>query len=101
MKLVILMLAYNEEDVHLLEDVYLELRPWIKSHPNIALLMDGNGDACPTCNSSNLTEAGTYYTTQANQYLSLRCNDCGALSREMKGEIPLVDRKKLIRTVAR
>ena len=95
------MLEYNEEDVRLLEEVYLELRPWIKSHPNLALLMDGNGDACPTCNSNDLSETGTYYTTQANQYLSLRCNNCGSLSRAMKGEIPLADRKKLVRTVAR
>jgi RNase P subunit RPR2 len=95
------MLAYNEEDVYLLEEVYLELRPWIKSHPNVALLMDGNSNACPTCNSNDLSETGTYYTTQANQYLSLRCNSCGSLSREMKGEIPLKDRRKLVRTVAR
>lgn len=95
------MLTYNEEDVRLLEEVYLELRPWIKSHPNVALLQDGKANSCPTCGSDSLSEAGTYYTTQANQYLSLRCNDCGALSREMKGEIPLRDRKTLIRTVAR
>jgi len=95
------MLEYNEKDVFLLEEVYLELRPWIKSHPNIALLSNCNGEACPSCNSKNLVETGTYYTTQANQYVSLRCNDCGSLSRSMQGEATLQERRQLVRTVAR
>jgi RNase P subunit RPR2 len=95
------MQAYNDMDVRLLEEVYLEMRPWMKSHPNIALMLNGKGDSCPTCASTDIKENGAYYTTQANQYVSYRCNNCGAISRSMQGEIPLSNRKRLIRTVAR
>ncbi|MBT6047939.1 MAG: hypothetical protein HOG49_14110, partial [Candidatus Scalindua sp.] len=36
------MLAYNEEDVRLLEEVYVQLRPWVKSHPNMGLNSSGS-----------------------------------------------------------
>lgn len=49
------MKKYNKQDVILLEDVYLKIRPWITNHPSIALL-DNNKAACPTCGMENSLE---------------------------------------------
>jgi len=93
------MLEYNEEDVRLLEEVYLELRPWIKSHPNVGVYMDG--EVCPSCGSDDVHANGGYYTTMANRYESYRCDDCGALSRKLQSELSVHDRKKLMRPLPR
>ena len=93
------MLAYNEEDVRLLEEVYLELRAWIKSHPNLG--MGGVGELCPTCGSDDIRYNGGYYTTAANRYLSYRCGDCGSLSRRLESELSVEDRRALMRSLPR
>ena len=65
---------YNAQDVRLLRDLFLKLRPWANSLPNVAL-MSGQTDACPKCGSQNITKQGVKYnrTTTMQQY---RCNDC-------------------------
>lgn len=77
------MVNYNKEDVLLLEEVYMELRPWIKSHPNMAVYAECQEESCPTCLSTNLVECGEY-TTPAGRYDSLRCKDCGSIMRRRK-----------------
>lgn len=89
------MLAYNEEDVRLLEEVYLEIRPWIKPHPNIGVHCDGS--VCPNCGSEDIEDNGKYYTTNTNKYQSFRCNNCGALSRSIDSQLSLDARKELMR----
>ena len=93
------MLEYNEEDVRLLEEVYMELRPWIKSHPNMGLY-EGI-ETCPSCGCSDLYPNGGYYTTTVNRYESYRCGDCGALSRRLKSELSPEERKQLMRPLPR
>ena len=93
------MLEYNEEDVRLLEEVYVELRPWIKSHPNVGVYM--NDEGCPTCGSEDVHPNGGYYTTTANRYESYRCDDCGSLSRKLESELSMQDRRKLMRPLPR
>ncbi len=93
------MLKYNEEDVRLLEEVYVELRPWIKSHPNVGIYEVG--PVCPSCGSGDIRPNGGYYTTMVNQYESFRCDGCGALSRKLQSELTANDRKKLMRPLPR
>ena len=93
------MLEYNEEDVRLLEEVYVELRPWIKSHPNVGIWEDG--EVCPTCGSDDIEPNGSYYTTMTNMYESHKCNSCGSHCRKMQGELTLSDRRDLTRSVPR
>lgn len=93
--------AYNKEDVVLLEEVYCDLRPWMKSHPNLSLLMDAKEPCCPTCGSFNIEYTDKYYTTPANQYRVVRCKDCGAPNRLPQGVVSFEDRKKLVRSAAR
>lgn len=92
------MLSYNEEDVRLLEEVYLDIRSWIKPHPNIGVWCDGS--VCPTCGSNDLSYNGKYYTTNANKYNSYRCNSCGALSRSIDSVLSVDKRKRLMRPIS-
>lgn len=77
---------YNIQDVKLLEDVYLALRPYIQPHPNIGLYIEDNIECCPSCGSSSLQWDGTY-ATYANLFDSFRCNDCGSIGRSRKTSI--------------
>lgn len=67
------MIRYNERDVILLEKVYLKLRSWAKTHPSVT---QGNGDACPKCNSTHLQKRGFSYTATRKRQ-RLQCADCG------------------------
>ena len=69
------MKAYNVQDVILLEEVYLRLRPWIQNHPNVTMY-DGDLDACPRCGEDAMTKQGLKRnkTTTVQQY---RCSACG------------------------
>lgn len=93
--------TYNKEDVALLEEVYLFLRPWIKSHPNVALLMDAKTHCCPNCGSFDIELTESYYTTMANQYRAVKCRSCGAPNRLPESVVETKARKNLIRSIAR
>lgn len=75
------MLKYNEADVFGLEDLYMRVRPWIKSHPNMNLFVDGDGDGCPNCGSKDIEWIDRLYSTSVNQYSCFRCGECGAVGR--------------------
>lgn len=74
------MLEYNNRDVLILEEVYLKLLPWIKSHPNISMLVQK--DCCSHCGSDEyeLLE-GQYYYTSVGKYQLYRCKHCGTVFR--------------------
>ena len=74
------MLKYNKYDVILLEEVYLKIRGWIKSHPNINLYQ-GTDSCCSNCGSENIRRKGSY-TTMNNRYITYVCNDCGSFSKK-------------------
>jgi len=69
------MLDYNRRDVVGLEQVYLKLRPYIKNHPNVGVIMDSN--SCPSCGSESLEPLQATYFTSSNEFMSYRCNGCG------------------------
>jgi len=87
---------YNQEDVRLLEEVYVELRPWIKSHPNLALPLDAKEPCCPNCGGFEFEEGGSYYTTPQNMYVSVRCKSCGAVNRKKESLITKEQKKQMI-----
>lgn len=91
---------YCKQDITVLEDVYLELLPWIKSHPNYGLYMDQDNPVCPNCGSSKLKYKGYYYT-QVNKFQSFICKDCGAISRNRSTIITKDKATVLIAPVAR
>jgi len=97
------MFKYNKKDVYTLEDLYIELRPWIKNHPNIGLYMNAEGETCTHCGSSDLSETGSDYYTGVNRFTSLRCNNCGAIGGRRRETLIKVNKgeKKGLAPVAR
>jgi len=90
---------YNVHDTELLEDVYLKLRPWIKSHPNVGLYIETDHEVCPNCGGDHLTFIGHYYT-QVGKYEALRC-DCGAILRRRANVYPKEKRTSLTISIAK
>jgi RNase P subunit RPR2 len=93
--------TYNREDVALLEEVYMQLRPWIKSHPNLRLYGDTDERICHVCLSGNLSECSSEYTTIAGRFQSFRCDDCGAISRVRKSNLTKKEKENMVVPTAR
>jgi DNA polymerase elongation subunit (family B) len=93
------MSEYCDNDVLILEELYVKLRPWIKGHPNVALYVDTDQERCTNCGNENLTWSGKYYTP-AGRYRAFRCNDCGAVGRSRYSDLSKEERKKLCLSVA-
>lgn len=79
------MLAYNKQDVRLLESVYNILKAWDTQHPNTNLLEGDDKLQCNACGSAKLQRRGLA-RTGANVYQRFQCQDCGAWSRTTKAE---------------
>ena len=97
-KSLIKMSNYCDNDVRILEELYLELRPWIKSHPNVALFIDTKKTVCTNCGSSNLDWKGKYFTP-AGRFKAFRCQ-CGAIGRSRISDLTPEQRKLLNLSVA-
>jgi hypothetical protein len=76
------MLEYNRQDVLLLEQLYLRLRPWINDHPNLTV---HSGAMCPKCNSNNVQMRGIAVTL-TRRYQRFQCRDCGGWGRMVKSD---------------
>lgn len=74
------MREYNMNDVLMLENIYLRIRPWIPSHPDLSTI--ANEDGCPSC-MGKYEKIGIYYT-QRRRYFEYRCNSCGAVFHDTK-----------------
>lgn len=74
------MREYNPQDVIATEKVYLKLRPYIDTHPNVANYDDDEAMRCPKCGGHHLEKRG-FSVTQTGKYQRYQCNDCGGWSR--------------------
>ena len=75
-----LMKQYNKQDVVLLEQVYLKLRPFMSNHPNLNLVVGGDSvSSCGTCLSMNVQKRG-FSVTKTGKKQRLQCGDCGSWS---------------------
>lgn len=86
------MIRYNKRDTVLLEKVYLKMRPWMRTHPNLGVFLEGDKPACPICGGSHLQRRG-YVTTNLSRYQRFQCQDCGGWSRGRANDI---DRTHLV-----
>jgi DNA polymerase III, epsilon subunit and related 3'-5' exonucleases len=81
---------YNKQDVSLLENVYIKLRPWMDNHPG-RNIMEGKLDACPKCGENTLVKRGIRFnkSTTSQRY---KCVSCGGWchSRKSTNSLPLV-----------
>lgn len=96
------MVKYNKYDITLLENAYLHLRPWMKSHPNMGLLMEADEMVCGICGSSDLTEIEhCTYNTMVGSYTAYRCGECGSTPHAKNNQICKNKRDVLLRNSAR
>ena len=79
-----LMKRYNKQDVVLLYDTYLALRPWATTHPNMAVYVGEDGK-CPRCLSDKLQKRG-YGFTAMGKHQRFQCQSCGYWPRDYKNE---------------
>ena len=92
---------YNKKDVTILEELYLKIRPWIKSHPNVGLFINSDKPVCPYCGSPEVESDGKYYYTMTGKYATYTCKKCGGISRGRTTSVDKDKRKNLIVSVAR
>jgi len=92
------MYTYCGQDTLILEDLYLKLRPYIKSHPNLGLYAESRENTCGNCGSKKLMYCSKPYYTPTGQYQTFRCDDCGTINRSRYSE---KREKELLRSVAR
>lgn len=91
---------YNVQDVRILEDTYLRLRPWIKPHPNVGLfILDENSFRCPSCGSEDLQDEGKLYYTTVNAYEQFRCRKCSATGRKRKPKLTVKERSHILSSI--
>lgn len=92
--------VYNIQDVHVLEEVYLKMRPWITNHPNLAL-MDGSLDTrCTKCTSSHIHYRG-YAHTNVSRFRKFQCQDCGGWGRERVNQMSKEEKEALATNVSK
>lgn len=94
------MRVYNVQDIEVLEAVYLKLRPYVKSHPNVAVYMDTETRVCSSCGSKNIKETDRYQYTNTGKFKIWRC-ECGAESRGRRTDFDKTKGKKLLTSVPR
>ncbi|MCH7604950.1 ribonuclease H-like domain-containing protein [Patescibacteria group bacterium] len=86
------MLKYCMQDVKSLEELYYEIRPYIKGHPNLALYQDESALVCTACGSKRIGANGSY-TSGTQKYKRYMCLEpyCGNSFRGSQG---LIKKKK-------
>lgn len=75
------MKEYNIQDILVLEELYLKMRPYMKRHPNVGVFNEeGTTPHCPKCNSTSIHWRG-FAHTNVGRYHRFQCNDCGGWGR--------------------
>lgn len=91
------MLDYCDQDIEVLEKVYLAVRHWDKNSPNLALHYKDNKPRCNGCGSTDLVELeNKTYNTTLSQFSVLRCNGCGKVLRDRKNKLSKEKRSTLL-----
>jgi len=68
---------YNIEDVLIIEDLYIKIRPWDKRHTNVSLLYEDDKMRCVCCGSTDIKPLGKRTRTNVSTFPSYRCLTCG------------------------
>lgn len=70
------MQEYNDQDVRMLNDIYMEMRPWITGHPDLRVYTR-DLNSCPVCMKHDFENVGLF-VADVRRYEEFRCHDCGA-----------------------
>jgi hypothetical protein len=94
--------SYNKQDIVATEELYMALRPYMKNHPNLALYMDSESDACYKCGSTDIEWLNDkFYYTGVNKYPVYQCNKCHSYGRSRFSAMSKDDRKHITSPIAR
>jgi DNA polymerase elongation subunit (family B) len=75
------MVHYNKGDVTLLEELYLKIRPYMKSHPHMGALDQGDRHmSCPKCGSNELIGSKIRHTAAGVKKVQKQCKSCHSYS---------------------
>lgn len=89
------MRLYNIMDTEVLEQVYMKLRPWYTTHPNVTTADDLETYRCPKCGSIDIIKRGFFHTNKG-KYQKYLCKGCGAWSSETRTMNTMEKRKSLL-----
>lgn len=92
------MLKYNEQDVLLLEKVYMQLRAFDTNPTNLGLYHNDEVARCPACGSKHLTPTGNSVYTSVSEFTEVCCDDCGHRSRSRQSFTTKEKRRNLLAT---
>lgn len=70
---------YNIQDILVLEELYLTMRPYMRRHPNVAVYVDEE-NVCPRCGEKDRLQRRGFAHTSTGRYQRYQCN-CGAWFR--------------------
>ena len=91
------MLEYCDQDIEVLEKVYLAVRHWDKNNPNLALLYDDNKPRCNGCGSTDLHPIeNKSFNTTLSSFSVLRCGGCGKVLRDRTNTLSKEKRQSLL-----
>lgn len=90
------MKRYNKQDVVSTEKVYLAIRPWIKTHPNLAT----SAGKCTNCATGKVLAIGRHTQPSGIVYARLWCESCGHWSRGKQMLQPLTERRQIPVSIA-
>lgn len=71
------MVRYNKVDVVRTEQLYDRIRPYIKSHPAMGVMMGVNAASCNCCGSVRLKKNGIRVSAAGRKRQEMQCLDCG------------------------
>lgn len=92
------MVDYCENDVQVLENVYLLLQNLgnVNTDYNSALYFEDDLVRCRTCGSTDMESTGRNVTTSASVFEEVRCNSCGGVHRNKTSKTTKEKRKNLL-----
>lgn len=87
---------YNNQDVQLLYAIYEKLRPYIKNHPNLGIILQKR-DVCAKCGSSDLQARGRE-GRKTGMVQRWSCNNCGGntYSSVPDERLPIEERPNIV-----
>lgn len=95
-----IMEEYNIQDVVMLENIYKDMRPWMRNHPNFGVYTSDNSPRC-SCGSRNIElMVGKYAYTNLSKFQAYRCMDCGHIMRGRTNLLSNSKRKLLVTNVS-
>lgn len=78
------MLTYNKQDVVVLEEIYCQMMPWIRNHPNVSNYFENRRWRCTRCGADDYVKLNRFFYTPSGKYELYRCKNCGGIFRGRK-----------------